>query len=114
MKRKEITEKIGELNLKIAMANKELNEMELNYKKKKLEIRRYKNEAAGLQLELQELELNNCKEIKKQKEITKIEKQIAKKYMDINNEYYSQEKSYHNYGDAYKSYIERKVLPYNE
>ena len=34
--------------------------------------------------------------------------------MDINNEYYSQEKSYHNYGDAYKSYIERKVLPYNE
>ena len=48
MKRKEITEKIGELNLKIAMANKELNEMELNYKKKKLEIRRYKNEAAGL------------------------------------------------------------------
>ena len=48
MNRKEITEKIGEINLKIAKANEELDEIELNYKKKKLEIRKYKNEAAGL------------------------------------------------------------------
>jgi len=114
LKRKDITEKIGELNLKIAKANEELDEIELNYKKKRLEIRKYKNEAAGLQLELQELELENCKEIKEKKEITRIQKQTVKKYADINNEYYSQEKNYYNSGDAYKSYIERNVLPYNE
>ena len=114
MNRKEITEKIGEINLKIAKANEELDEIELNYKKKKLEIRKYKNEAAGLQLELQEFELENCKEIKEQKEITRIQKQTLKKYADINNEYYSREKNYYNSGSAYKNYIERNVLPYNE
>ncbi|MEI3400828.1 MAG: hypothetical protein V8R51_00005 [Clostridia bacterium] len=49
------------LNIKTAKANKELDELELKYKKKKLEIRKYKNESAGLQLELQELELENWK-----------------------------------------------------
>ena len=56
MQRAELTEQIGKLNIKIAKANKELDELELKYKKKKLEIRKYKNESAGLQLELQELE----------------------------------------------------------
>ena len=59
MQRAELTEQIGKLNIKIAKANKELDELELKYKKKKLEIRKYKNESAGLQLELQELELEN-------------------------------------------------------
>lgn len=114
MNRKDITDKIGDLNLKIAKANEDLNEIELNYKKKKIEIRKYKNEVAGLQLELQELELENCKEIKEQKKITRTQNQTLKRYLDIDNEYYSQEKNYHNSGDAYKSYIERNVLPYNE
>ena len=114
MQRKDITQKIGELNLKIAKANKELEDIELSYKKKKLEIRKYKNESAGLQLELQELELENRKEIKKEKEITRIQNQTIRKYADLNNEYYSQEKDYLNSGDTYKSYIERNVLPYNE
>ena len=67
LQRKDITEKIGKLNLKIAKANKELEELEIQYKKKRLEIRKYKNESAGLQLELQELELENCKKVQEQK-----------------------------------------------
>ena len=63
LQREELTEQIGKLNIKIAKANKELDELELKYKKKKLEIRKYKNESVGLQLELQELELENWKEI---------------------------------------------------
>lgn len=34
MQRAEITEKIGSLNIKIAKANKELEELELKYKKR--------------------------------------------------------------------------------
>ena len=49
MERKEISEQIGELNLKIFSANKELEEMELNVRRKKIEIRKYKNEVTGLQ-----------------------------------------------------------------
>lgn len=52
LQREELTEQIGKLNIKIAKANKELDELELKYKKKKLEIRKYKNESVGLQLEL--------------------------------------------------------------
>lgn len=63
LQREELTEQIGKLNIKIAKANKELDELELKYKKKKLGIRKYKNESVGLQLELQELELENWKEI---------------------------------------------------
>ena len=114
MQRADITEKIGKLNIKIARANKELEELELKYKKKKLEIRKYKNESAGLQLELQELDLENCKEIQKQKKIKQIEKETMKKYTDFNNEYYSQEKSYYNSEDPYKSYMEKNILPYND
>lgn len=69
MQREELTEQIGKLNIKIAKANKELDELELKYKKKKLEIRKYKNESVGLQLELQELELENWKEIQEEQKI---------------------------------------------
>lgn len=63
LQRTDITEKIGKLNLKIAKANKELEELEIQYKKKRLEIRKCKNESAGLQ----ELELENSKKIQEQK-----------------------------------------------
>ena len=45
LQREELTEQIGKLNIKIIKANKELDELELKYKKKKLEIRKYKNES---------------------------------------------------------------------
>lgn len=92
LQREELTEQIGKLNIKIAKANKELDELELKYKKKKLEIRKYKNESVGLQLELQELELENWKEIQEEQKIKRIQKETMKKYSDPNNEYYSQEK----------------------
>lgn len=114
MQRAEITEKIGKLNIKIVKANKELEELELQYKKKKIEIRKYRNESAGLQLELQELELENFKEIQEQEKIKRIQKQTIKKYADLNNEYYSQEKNYFNTEESYKSYVERNVVPYND
>ena len=44
----------------------------------------------------------------------RIQNQTLKKYIDFDNEYYSQEKKYHDFEDPYKSYIEKKVLPYNE
>lgn len=114
LQREELTEQIGKLNIKIAKANKELDELELKYKKKKLEIRKYKNESVGLQLELQELELENWKEIQEEQKIKRIQKETMKKYSDPNNEYYSQEKSYYNSDDLYKSYMERNIPPYND
>ena len=112
MQRSELAEQIGKKNLKIATANKELEELELKYKKKKLEIRKYKNKMTGLQLELKEFELNNWKEMHKQEKIKKDQKQIMKKYADSNNEYYSQEKKFLNTDDSYTNYMERNVLPY--
>ena len=114
LQREELTEQIGKLNIKIIKANKELDELELKYKKKKLEIRKYKNESVGLQLELQELELENLKEIQDEQKIKRIQKETMKKYSDPNNKYYSQEKSYYNSEDLYKSYMERNILPYND
>lgn len=114
LQREELTEQIGKLNIKIIKANKELDELELKYKKKKLEIRKYKNESVGLQLELQELELENWKEIQEEQKIKRIQKETMKKYSDHNNKYYSQEKSYYNSEDLYKSYMERNILPYND
>lgn len=75
LQREELTEQIGKLNIKIIKANKELDELELKYKKKKLEIRKYKNESVGLQLELQELELENWKEIQEEQKIKRIQKE---------------------------------------
>ncbi len=85
MERKEISEQIGELNLKIFSANKELEEMELNIRKKKIEIRRYKNEVTGLQQMLEEIDIERWKE---------------KKFNDTEN--------------SYIDYVARNVLPYND
>lgn len=108
MQRAEITEKIGKINIKIAIANKELEELELKCKKKKLEVRKYKNESARLQLELQELDIENYKKIQQEKNINRLQKETIRKYADPNNEYYSQEKSYYNLENLYKSYIKKK------
>ncbi len=82
--------------------------------KKKLEVRKYKNESARLQLELQELDIENYKKIQQEKNINRLQKETIRKYADPNNEYYSQEKSYYNSESLYKSYIEKKRLPYND
>ena len=44
MQKKELVEQIGKLNVKIITSNKELEKLELEYKKKRLELKKYKNE----------------------------------------------------------------------
>ena len=115
MERKEISEQIGELNLKIFSANKELEEMELNIRKKKIEIRRYKNEVTGLQLMLEEIDIERWKEKKKKKQEIK-RKNIAEKNLKeaTNSDYYSQEKKFNDTENSYIDYVARNVLPYND
>ena len=55
--------------MKIASSNKELEDLELEYKKKKIEMRKYKNERIGLQLELQEIELDSNKNVISEKKL---------------------------------------------
>lgn len=115
MERKEISEQIGALNLKIYAESKELEEMELAVKKKKIEIKRYKNELRGLQLRIQEIEIEKWKEKKTQKE--KVKKQIQSEINykeDANSDYYSQENKFHNIGNTYIDYMEKNILPYND
>ncbi len=114
MQKSEIANEIGKINLKIANANKELEELEIKYKKKKLELRKYKNESIRLQLELQELEIENYKKIQEEKRIKQSMKKTMEKYIDSNNEYYSQEKSFYNSEDLYKNYMRKNLLPYND
>lgn len=113
--RKELLEQIGKLNLKIATSNKELEELELNFKRKKLELRKYKNERTGLQLELQELEIANWKAQQEKNKINRMQKKTIKKYAeDLNNEYYSQEKRSFDMENSYTDYIKKNILPYND
>lgn len=103
------------MNLKIATSNKELEELELNFKRKKLELRKYKNERTGLQLELQELEIANWKAQQEKNKINRMQKKTIKKYAeDLNNEYYSQEKRSFDMENSYTDYIKKNILPYND
>ncbi|MBR3002435.1 MAG: hypothetical protein IKF38_02575 [Clostridia bacterium] len=115
MERKEISEQIGELNLKIFSANKELEEMELNIRKKKIEIRRYKNEVTGLQLMLEEIDIERWKEKKKEKQEIKRKNIVEKNLKEAtNSDYYSQEKKFNDTENSYIDYVARNVLPYND
>ena len=115
MERKEISEQIGELNLKIFSANKELEEMELNIRKKKIEIRRYKNEVTGLQLMLEEIDIERWKEKKKEKQELKRKNIVEKNLKEAtNSDYYSQEKKFNDTENSYIDYVARNVLPYND
>ena len=111
MNRKELTEKIGELNIKILAVNKELEELELNAKRKKIEIRKYKNEISGIQLELEEMEIENWKENKHR---PKIKTRIYKEKDVIDDDFYSQEKKFNIIDDGYTNYVKRNVVPYND
>ena len=115
MERKEISEQIGELNLKIYSANKELEEMELNIKRKKIEIRKYKNEVSGLQLMLEEIDIERWKEKKKEKQEIK-RKNIVEKNLkeETNSDYNSQEKKFNTLENSYIDYVARNVVPYND
>ncbi|MBO6243498.1 MAG: hypothetical protein J6O41_02885 [Clostridia bacterium] len=115
MERKEISEQIGELNLKIYSANKELEEMELNIKRKKIEIRKYKNEVSGLQLMLEEIDIERWKEKKNEKQEIK-RKNIVEKNLkeETNSDYYSQEKKFNTLENSYIDYVARNVVPYND
>ena len=115
MERKEISEQIGELNLKIYSANKELEEMELNIKRKKIEIRKYKNEVTGLQLMLEEIDIERWKEKKKEKLEIKRKNIVEKNLKEAtNSDYYSQEKKFNDTENSYIDYVARNVLPYND
>ena len=115
MERKEISEQIGELNLKIFSANKELEEMELNIRRKKIEIRRYKNEVTGLQLMLEEIDIERWKEKKKEKQEIKRKNIVEKNLKEAtNSNYYSQEKKFNDTENLYIDYVARNVLPYND
>lgn len=115
MERKEISEQIGELNLKIFSANKELEEMELNVRRKKIEIRKYKNEVIGLQLRLEEIDIERWKEKKKEKEEIKRQNIVEKNLKEeTNSDYYSQEKKFNDIGTAYADYMAKNILPYND
>lgn len=115
MQKKELVEQIGKLNVKIATSNKELENLELEYKKKKLELKKYKNERVGLQLKLQELELESNKKTISDNEIKRIQKRTVEKYCnDPNNEYYTQEKTYPNLEDSYMNYMIKNIVPYND
>ena len=115
MERKEISEQIGELNLKIFSANKELEEMELNIRKKKIEIRRYKNEVTGLQLMLEEIDIERWKEKRKEKKEINRNNTVEKNLKEAtNSDYYSQEKKFNDTENSYIHYVARNVLPYND
>ena len=115
MQKKELVEQIGKLNLIIATSNKELENLELEYKKKKLEIKKYKNERVGLQLKLQEIELDNNKNVITDSEIKRIQKRTIEKYChDPNNEYYTQEKTSANLDEPIMNYMRKNVVPYND
>lgn len=115
MQKRELVEEIGKLNVKIATSNKELEKLELEYKKKRIELKRYKNERVGLQLKLQELELETNKKKNNDKEIKRIQRRTIEKYSDDpRNEYYTQEKTYSNIEDSYMNYMRKNVVPYND
>lgn len=115
VQKKELIEQIGKLNVKIVTSNKELEKLELEYKKKRIELKKYKNERVGLQLKLQELELECNKKVINEKEIKRIQKKTVEKYCnDSNNEYYTQEKTYSNIEDSYMNYMRKNVVPYND
>lgn len=115
VQKKELIEQIGKLNVKIATSNKELEKLELEYKKKRLELKKYKNERVGLQLKLQELELESNKKVTNNNEIRRMQRRTIEKYCnDPNNEYYTQEKTYANLEDSYMSYMKKNIVPYND
>lgn len=115
MQKKELVEQIGKLNIKIATSNKELEQLELEYKKKKIELKKYKNERIGLQLELQEIELEGNKNVISENKIKRIQKKTLEKYCNgSDNEYYTQEKNYTQIDDSYINYMRKNVVPYND
>lgn len=115
MQKKELVDQIGKLNVKITTSNKELEKLELEYKKKRLELKKYKNERVGLQLKLQELELESNNKVTNNNEIRRMQRRTIEKYCnDPNNEYYTQEKTYANLEDSYMSYMKKNIVPYND
>lgn len=109
MKREQIIEKIGVLNKQVLSSTEELEEMEFNITKKKLEIKKCKNAIKELKISLRDF----------YKKKPKNEKTIRKKYdktlkEKLDNYFYSQENVYNRISDPYCYYIERNVFPYND
>ena len=112
MDRKEISEQIGTLNKKIILANKELEEMVFNVKRKRIEISKYKNEIYNLKLKIKEIEIEKWKDKRNRGMIqVKQERNLEEK---TNSDYYSQEKKFYDIGTAYADYMAKKIAPYND
>ena len=119
MQMEEVSKKIKNLNSKIRTTKKEIETMELNLKQKRLEIQKYKNERAGLKLQIKEFELANWKTIQEERRQRGVQRMILSKYAKDPNsedymEYYSQAKNYSNKDNLLIEHIERNLVPYND
>lgn len=115
MQMEDVSKKIAKLNSKIINANKEIDEMEFNLRQKRLEIKKYKNERARLQLRVKELELEKWKAIQQERKQKNMQKVLLRKYADdSNSEYYSQENNLSKRDNSFINYIERSLVPYND
>lgn len=119
MQIEDVTKKVNKLNSKIITAKKDIEIMEFNLKEKRLEIQKYKNERARLQLKIKEFELENWKSIQKERKQKNLQREILRKYAKDPNsedysEYYSQENNFSNKDNSFINYIERSLVPYND
>ena len=89
--------------------------MEIECKKKRLEIKKLNNEKNKLKIEYQEWKIENTRKIKKEKKEKNLQDKIIQKYgTDYDHNYYSQEKEIPNDSDYYTNYIRKNIIPYND
>lgn len=100
----EIKDKISETNKLIEIANQALIEAEKNYKIKQLELRKLKNKMNELRIELEEIELQDFENKKKNKEMKKANQMFQKKYLNFMEEGFDEAKEYAN------SYVKSRGL----
>lgn len=115
MQNEELIKKVNRINIKITNVNKEIDELALSLKQKRLEVKKYKNERARIQLKIKEFEIENWKSVQQERRQRENQRNIMKKYaVDPNNEYYSQDNSYLSKESSFIKYMEKKVVPYND
>lgn len=115
MKKKEISEQIGRINLQVLTLKKETDKIEIYLKRKKLEIKKLTNKKVALELEIQELDIANWKAKKlEKKNLYKINSKLEKIIKDKNDDYYSQNDKTADNDDLFINYIEKNIVPYND
>ena len=123
MKKIEIQNKILELSKDLQNKNKEIEELQISLRGKKIEVRKLKNQISSLRLDLDEIEVENWKQRKQQKAVQKNQKSISNKYMyggvrdkrlreELYSQYYSQDIVDKCVEDNYLTYIQKNIEPY--